>query len=221
MSAETTNPHELRKIMVDRQVRPSDVTEFSVIEAMLSTPRERYLPRNLQNIAYIGDNIALEKGRVVLEARITAKIVEALNIQRDEVVLDIGCGFGYSAAVLACFSDIVIALEENENWAERTYENLCHHDLDHVVVYNGVLAQGVAEHGPYNVIIIEGAVEQIPDIIISQLAEDGRICTIFRDENDGGVQLGQKKSGKIIWKRLFSANAPILHGFSKQVLFEL
>ena len=99
-----------RKIMVDTQVRPSDVTKFPIIDAMLSVPRELFVPRAVKESAYIGENCNLTANRIVLEPRTLAKMLDALDIQRNELVLDIGSGLGYSSAVIARMAEAVVAL---------------------------------------------------------------------------------------------------------------
>ena len=108
-----------RKIMVDTQVRPSDVTKFPIIDAMLSVPRELFVPRAVKESAYIGENCNLTAGRVVLEPRTLAKMLDALDIQRNELVLDIGSGLGYSSAVIARMAEAVVALEEESEFASE------------------------------------------------------------------------------------------------------
>ncbi len=105
--------------MVDTQIRPSDVTKFPIIEAMLTVPREAFVPAEKREAAYIGEDIELGGGRVVLEPRTLAKMLDALDIQGDDLVLDIGSGLGYSAAVIARMAEAVVAVEENESWTEE------------------------------------------------------------------------------------------------------
>ncbi|MBO6854062.1 MAG: hypothetical protein JJ872_09895 [Marivivens sp.] len=107
-----------RTMMVDTQIRPSDVTKFPIIDAMLSVPRERFVPDDLREAAYVGENIVLSEGRVLLEPRTFAKMLDALDIQPNESVLDIGCGLGYSAAVLAKLAGFVVAVEQDEQQAD-------------------------------------------------------------------------------------------------------
>ena len=120
-----------RMMMVDTQVRPSDVTKFPIIDAMLQVPREVYVPRDKQEAAYIGENVEIAPGRVVLEPRTLAKMLDALDIQPDEMVLDLGCGLGYSAAVIARqYEDEERYLESIKMLAERIAE-LVSHGQDH------------------------------------------------------------------------------------------
>ncbi|MCH5372745.1 MAG: hypothetical protein JJ992_02125, partial [Planctomycetes bacterium] len=109
-----------RVVMVDTQVRPSDVTKFPIIEAMLSVPRETFVPDAWREAAYAGENIPLGGGRVVLEPRTLAKMLDALNVDNDELVLDVGCGLGYSSAVVARMAQAVIAIEEDAAAHQRT-----------------------------------------------------------------------------------------------------
>lgn len=103
--------------MVDTQVRPSDVTKFPIIEAMLAVPREQFVPAAKREAAYMGENIDLGGGRVLLEARTLAKLLDAVDIQPDESVLDIGCAYGYSSAVIARMAGSVVAVEEDAEMA--------------------------------------------------------------------------------------------------------
>ena len=104
-----------RLMMVDTQIRPSDVTKYPIIDAMLAVPRERFVPDGQAEAAYVGENLTLADNRVLLEPRTLAKMLDALNIQDDELVLDIGCGYGYSAAVISHMAQAVVAVEEDES----------------------------------------------------------------------------------------------------------
>ena len=102
-----------REAMVDRQVRPSDVTRYPIIEAMLAVPREEFVPEALRPVAYLGEHVPLAPGRVLLDPRVFAKLLDALNVGPRDLVLDVGCGLGYSAAVLARMAEAVVALESD------------------------------------------------------------------------------------------------------------
>ncbi len=206
---------ERRRIMVDTQVRPSDVTKFPIIEAMLTVPRERFVPDALRETAYMGEHVPLGEGRVVLDPRVLAKMIEAVDIDRDDLVLDIGAGLGYSAAVMARMAEAVIALEENPEFAKEAERVLGENGADNVAVVEGALADGAAKHGPYDVIIVEGAAEVIPDAITSQLKDGGRIVAIFADGRLGTARVGHCFDGAISWRSAFNANAPTLPGFER------
>lgn len=208
--------------MVDTQVRPSDVTKFPIISAMLAIPREVYVPDGQREAAYLGDNLDLGPGgRVMLEPRSLAKLLDAINVQPSDVVLDIGCGLGYSSAVIARMADAVIALEEDEAMAEDAQERLSAQGVDNVAVIAGALAEGAARHGPYEVILLQGAVETMPGVITDQLSDGGRIGAIFMEGQLGVARIGYKRAGRVYWRDLFNAAAPVLPGFGRVAEFVL
>ncbi|MFV0491619.1 MAG: protein-L-isoaspartate O-methyltransferase family protein [Pseudorhodobacter sp.] len=210
-----------RTMMVDTQVRPSDVTKFPIIEAMLAVPREAYVGEGQREAAYLGDNLDLGPGRVLLEARSLAKLLDVIDVQPSEVVLDIGCAYGYSSAVIARMADAVIAVEEDETLAADAQERLSEQGVDNVAVVTGVLAEGAAKHGPYDVILIQGAVESVPQVITDQLAENGRIGAIFMKGRLGVARIGHKGTDRVYWRDVFNASAPVLPGFSEAAEFAL
>ncbi|WP_395540334.1 protein-L-isoaspartate O-methyltransferase [Neotabrizicola sp. sgz301269] len=210
-----------RMMMVDTQVRPSDVTKFPIIEAMLHVPREVYVPRDKREAAYVGANVEIAPGRVLLDARTLAKMLDALDIQPDELVLDLGCGLGYAAAVMARLAETVVAVEEDETLAAEAQRVLSEEGVDTAVVVRAPLAGGAAKHGPYDVILVEGGVETLPDAIAGQLKDGGRIAAVFLDGALGTVRIGHKIDGRISWRFAFNAAAPVLPGFGKRQGFVL
>lgn len=210
-----------RITMVDTQVRPSDVTKFPIIDAMLSVPREDYVPATKREAAYMGEHITLDGDRVLLDPRSLAKMLEAADIQPNEIVLDLGCGLGYSSAVIAHLADFVVAVEADETMAADAQTTLSEQGADNVAVICGPLTDGNAKNGPYDVIMIHGAIEAVPDNLVDQLNDGGRICAIFANGMLGTVKIGYKIEGKINWKPSFDAGAPLIKGFEKPVQFSL
>ena len=210
-----------RKTMVDTQIRPSDVTKFPIIEAFLSVPRERFVPDGKREAAYIGENFKIGQSRVILEPRTLAKLLDALDIRNDELVLDIGPGLGYSSAVISPMAEVVIAVEDDSSMANEAEEILTEVGADNVVIQIGKLEDGAPEHGPYDVIILQGGVEKIPSSILKQLKNGGRVGAIFVEEGLGTAKIGFKLNDKINWRYSFNAAAPVLPGFFKQKDFVL
>jgi protein-L-isoaspartate(D-aspartate) O-methyltransferase len=206
-------------MMVDTQVRPSDVTKFPIIDAMLAVPREAFVPREKREAAYMDGNLSLGGNRVLLEPRTLAKMLDALDISADELVLDVGSAFGYSAAVIARMAEAVVALEEDEALSDEAQSLLAEHHADSVIVHTGPLAAGAPEHGPYDVIIIEGAVEQLPAALADQLKEGGRMAVLFAEGALGTVRIGYKLNGRINWRFGFNASAPVMPGFERKEAF--
>ncbi|WP_146347240.1 protein-L-isoaspartate O-methyltransferase family protein [Phaeobacter marinintestinus] len=210
-----------RRIMVDTQIRPSDVTKYPIIDAFLSVPRETFVPDAQREAAYAGEDLDLGSGRVMLEPRTLAKILDALNIQDDELVLDVGCGLGYSSAIAAQMAQAVIAVEEDEAMAADAQSLLADAGADNAVLHQGPLTGGAAEHGPYDVILVQGGVGELPEKLKNQLKDGGRMACIFMDGALGEVRMARKSGDSLTWRFAFNAAAPVLPGFEKQAAFAL
>lgn len=202
-----------RTAMVDGQIRPSDVTKFPIIQAFLATKREVFIPQDMQEIAYVGDHLALSSERMLLDARILAKMLEATNIQPNEMVLDIACGMGYSTAIIAHLAEAVVGIESDPTLVAKATENLANQSIDNAVIIKSDLTKAAPKHGPYDVIILQGSVEKIPETLLQQLNNGGRICAIFSTNQSGICRIGYKNNDKITWRNNFDATAPALAGF--------
>ncbi|MDZ7905945.1 MAG: protein-L-isoaspartate O-methyltransferase [Cypionkella sp.] len=201
-----------RVMMVDTQVRPSDVTKFPIIAAMLAVPREAFVPAHLRDAAYVGNDVDLGAGRVVLDARVLAKLLDSLDISPSEMVLDIGCGLGYSSAVISRLADAVVAVETGP-MASNAQARLLAEAVDNVAVIEGPLTAGCAKHGPYDVALIQGGVEVVPPEILAQVKDGGRIAAVFMDGPLGIAKIGYKSGQTVNWRFAFNASLPVLPGF--------
>ena len=210
-----------RRTMVDTQIRPSDVTKFPIIDAMLTVPRESFVPDAQREAAYVEGVIELGNDRCILEPRTLAKMLDALNISNDEMVLDIAPALGYSTAVAARMAQLVVGVEENETLASEAQTLLTEAEADNAIVHVGPLDQGAVEHGPYDVIMIQGGVEQVPDGLLDQLKDHGRIACLFVEGELGTVRIGRKSAGRVNWRDAFNASAPVLESFSIECAFSL
>ncbi|MBQ0804973.1 protein-L-isoaspartate O-methyltransferase [Sulfitobacter sp.] len=210
-----------RTMMVDTQVRPSDVTKFPIIDAMLHVAREDFVPAAQREAAYLGENLSLGEGRILLEPRTLAKMLDVLAINNGDLVLDIGCAYGYSSAVIAHIAEAVVAVEEDEAMAKEAQEILMTSGADNAIVQAGALVEGAPQHGPYDVILIQGGVETVPEAILSQLKTGGRIACIFMDGALGEVRVGYKDDHGVSWRADFNAGAPVLKGFAREKAFQL
>ena len=210
-----------RMTMVDTQVRPSDVTKFPIIEAMLSVPREVYVPAGLREAAYMGDNITIAPQRVMLDPRTLAKMLDALDIQPSEMVLVLGAALGYSAAVIARLAEAVIAVEGDAGLGAEAERILSSEGVDNAMVMTAPMAAGAAKHGPYDVIVIEGGVEEVPEAVLAQLKDGGRIGALYMAQGVGVVRTGVRRAGAMSWRDMFNAAAPVLPGFASARAFTL
>ena len=206
--------------MVDTQIRPSDVTKFPIIDAMLTIQRENFVPASHREAAYMGENLSLGPSRVMLEPRTLAKMLDALDISNSELVLDVGTGLGYSSAVIAHMAEAVVAVEEDEDLARDAQEALTEAGADNVIMHEGPLAEGAAQHGPYDVIVLQGGVRELPQNLPDQLKDGGRIACLFVEGALGEVRIGRKSGGAISWRMAFNAGAPVLPGFDREAAFE-
>lgn len=208
-----------RRNFVAGQVRANDVTDHRLQDALLAVPRERFVPKNLRPIAYAETDIEVAPGRFLLEARDYGKLAQAARLHRGDVVLDVGCATGYSAAVLARLAETVIALESDAALAARATETLMEIGADNAVVVEGALNEGAKKHGPYDVIMVNGAAPDAPSALLDQLAEGGRLLGFVGEGPVTRATRFEKHGGHISRIGLFDAAAPALPGFERAVAF--
>ena len=209
--------------MVENQVRANKVTDDRLIDAMRAAPRERFVPAALRGIAYADEDLALGDGRWLMEPMLFARLAQLADVGPDDLVLDVGCGMGYGAAVLGRLASAVVALEESEALAAaaaKAIAELEDGDGDNVVAQHGPLVDGWSAQAPYDVIFCEGGLEARPDGLLEQLAEGGRLVAMQRADN--GVQQGvvySKRNGRVAMRAVFDGATPTLPGFEKAAAF--
>ena len=210
-----------RTAMVDRQVRPSDVTSFPIIEAMLSVPREVFAAPGAKAVAYVDAPLPQGQGRFALEPRVFAKMLDGARIGPDDLILDLAPGLGYSTAVIARMSAAVIAIEPDEALAAAAAEALAAQDVDNAMVRQGAPAEGDPAHGPFDAIFINGAIGEAPQALLDQLKDGGRLVAITVDGEHGRAEIVVRSGDRFTTRRLFDAAAPVIPGFEKQAEFAL
>jgi protein-L-isoaspartate(D-aspartate) O-methyltransferase len=209
-----------RRMMVDGQVRTRDVFDTNLLAAMAEIPRERFVPPEQAALAYLDRNIPLaaQGSRCLLQPMVLAHLLQAADITEDEHVLDVGCGTGYTAAILARLAGTVVALDEDHTLAASA-RRVLGELAPEVKVVEGPLQAGWPDLGPYDVIVLEGATELIPPAVFGQLKHGGRLVTI------DGVRPGAKAAvycsvnGDVSVRPLIEAAAPLLPGFAKPPAF--
>jgi protein-L-isoaspartate(D-aspartate) O-methyltransferase len=214
-----------RRAMVDGQIRPSDVMDTALLAAILDLPREAFVPPRLAALAYSDLNLPIDgedaqrvprPSRVLLKPAIEARLIQALAATASDRVLVVASGTGYSAALLARLGRSVTALEEDEALRERSRAVLARAGIDNVAVVAGPLVGGSPDRSPYDVVLIDGAVEFIPEALYGQLAPGGRLAAIMGSEPVGKAMLFQSdEKGAVSGRTLFDATAPLLPGFAK------
>ena len=204
-----------RRNMVESQVRPNQVTDDRVIAALEEVPREAFVPEAFKGIAYIDEDIGIGNGRTILAPMVFARLLQAAQLDPAEIVLDVGCGTGYSAAVLARLASTVIALESDRALMQRAQTLLADQGADNVALVEGPLAEGDKAHGPYNAIIVEGAVARLPDALLAQLADLGRLVAVTaRPGEVSRATLTLRVGDSFTTRPLFDASATMLPGFA-------
>lgn len=210
-----------RKNMVEGQIRPNRITHQVLIEAMRDIPREAFVPDDQKAFAYCDENIPLDGGRVILSPLTTATLLQAASITENDSVLIVGCGTGYLSVLVAKIAGSVIAIDDNPLFTEVAEENAKDFDILNITFHNGPLTKGYPKHAPYSLIIIEGAVQDVPARLTDQLEDEGRLITILDEGESGNLVIYKKIGGKIAHMPLFSMGAPLIHDFAKQREFSL
>ena len=210
-----------RETMVESQIRTADVTDLDLLSAFRRIPRERFVPASKMALAYGDAVVDYGDGRALLRPRDFAKLIQAADIQPHEIVLNIACARGYSVAILAQVADTVVGLETEDDAVDRATSLLTDIDVLNAAVVKGDLKRGAPEHGPFDVIIVNGAVADVPEAWLGQLANGGRLVLIQKSGPIGRATI-LTKSGEAVGDRVvFDANAPFLPGFEPVKSFAL
>jgi protein-L-isoaspartate(D-aspartate) O-methyltransferase len=204
--------------MVESQVRTNDVTDVRIQEAMREIPRERFVPTSKQAVAYADTIVEIVPGRFLLDPRTFSKLAELAEIEPTDRVLDVGSASGYSTAVLSRLAHEVIGLEEDAELVRVATDVLPSLGVSPRVV-QGKLADGYAASAPYNVILINGGIEELPPTLEGQLAEGGRLVTVLRKGPQGRGYLFLREHGRMSSRADFDATVPLLSGFSRPKSF--
>ncbi len=208
-----------REAMLESQIRTNDVTDPRVLSAIATVPRECFVPKAKMALAYSDTHIDLGDGRFMLRPRDFAKMLEAADIDKHDIVLNIGCGRGYSVAVLAQLAETVIALEPDSEMVKRATQILEKCGTDNAAVVKGDFRVGAPEHGPFDVIFVGGAVAKVPVTWTDQLADGGRLIVCVADEAIGRVCVYEKSGDQIGEIIAFDASIPFLAGFEPKPEF--
>jgi protein-L-isoaspartate(D-aspartate) O-methyltransferase len=212
-----------RQKMVDGQVRPSDVTDFRIIDAMLAVPREAFVPPNQRALAYLDLDLEVSEGgspkRFLIKPVVLAKMLQAAEIKDTDKVLIVGCATGYSAAVVAKMAGQVTATESDPELAAQAREVLTRVGLGHVTVRAAAAAEGNPANAPYDVIVLDGATEITPDRLYRQLKDGGRLVGVFAMTQPPRATIVTRSHGDFGNRALFDATVPVLPGLARLPAF--
>lgn len=216
-----TDYSDARFNMVEGQIKPNKVTDAALMNAMLNVPRDRFVPKSVRGIAHVDEDVPIGGGRYLMEPMIFGRLVNDAAIRPTDIVLDIGCGYGYSTAVLSRLASTIVSVESDETMVDKASEVLAELGADNAVVLAGDLTAGWPAQGPYDVILINGAVDVVPQAIIDQLADGGRLVTVLAPA--GGRSAGylfQRFGDSVSKLERFDAYTPYLTGFEPKPVFE-
>jgi protein-L-isoaspartate(D-aspartate) O-methyltransferase len=212
-----------RQKMVDGQVRPSDVTDIRIIEAMLALPREAFVPQNQRALAYLDLDLDVSEGasakRFLIKPAVTARMLQAAGIKETDNVLVVGCATGYSAALIAKLARQVTATESDPALAAKAGDILAQLGIGNVTVRAATVAEGDPANAPYDVIVLNGATEITPDRLYGQLKDGGRLVGVFAMMRPQRATIVTRSHGDFGNRALFDAAAPVLPGLERPPAF--
>ncbi|NDW05162.1 protein-L-isoaspartate O-methyltransferase family protein [Jiella pacifica] len=209
-----------RTRMVDNQIRTTDVTSHAILRAFLEVPREEFLPASRRPLAYVDDDVPLGDGRYVMETSPLAKLLQLAAIDKDDVVLDVGCTTGYSSAIISHLAGSVVALEEDPALAAAATDNLARLDYVTCAVVENALVEGCPAEAPYDVIIFQGSVETLPTTFFDQMKSGGRMVVVRGSGNSAEALLYVKDDEGVVSERFaFNCSIKPLPSFRRKAEF--
>jgi len=206
-----------RMNMVDSQIRTNKVTDPALLDAFEKIPRELFVPAGRGGVAYVDQDVALGNGRHLMEPMVLARLLQEARPGPADMVLEVGCGTGYATAILAQLVATVVALESDHELAARASRTLADLGIDNALVVEGPLTAGWRAQAPYGMILINGAVADVPAALRAQLAEGGRLVTVQRAGPGPGRGLLLRRTGDVTTGRhVFDAGTPVLPEFAHE-----
>ena len=210
-----------RAHMIASQLHPNKVTDDRVLNAFARIRRELFVPEQLRSVAYVDEDLPLGRGRCLMQPMVAARLIQAAMPARLDNALVVGAGTGYEAAVLSLLTRTVVALEEDAQLARPAHAALVEEGIASVSVVEGPLHEGCRPRAPYDVVMFAGAVAELPNEIVVQLAEDGRLVAVVKADGGGvGRATIATRTGGVIARRvMFDAATPLLPGLAPKPAF--
>ena len=209
----------LNKNMIEGQIKPINGMTEKLLSAFYSLNRNDFMPESMQDMSYVEKNIILEDKRAILKPSLIAQIALKINLKANENVLILGATTGYLSAILSHQAETVIVVEENEQLLTNSENAIKKNNINNVVFIKNEIVKGYSEQSPFNAIIIEGAIQEVPNNIIDQLDEEGRLLAIVQEEEICSAKLFKKNGQTINEQKLFNCSMPVLSMFMKKNIF--
>lgn len=209
-----------RRNMIESQLRTNKVVEPALLAALAHVPREKFVPAAMRARAYTDESLPIGKDRWIMAPMPLARLIQEAAPVRTDNALVVGAGFGYAPALLGQLCQSVFALESDSDLIGEMSSVLTELAIDNVVCIEGQLSDGYSAEGPYDLILMAGGVQAVPDLLTGQLAEGGRLLAIVEDDDGlGRAMLYGKRNGQTSHRILFDANVKPLPGFQKEPVF--
>ena len=208
--------------MLESQIRPNKVIDELVLSAFSDTPREIFVQKSMRDIAYIDEDLPLSNGRYLMEPVVLARLVQSLELKLSYNVMIVGVGTGYSAAIISKMVTSIIGIESRSPLIQKAESNLAQLDITNTVLFKERLQDGYSKEAPYNAILIDGGVSCVPYSILDQLADDGKLVSIYRLDSKapGEASLWMRSGNKFSRTCLFNAQVPSLEEFRGKAEFQ-
>lgn len=208
-----------RRSMIDSQLRPNKVTDQALLDAMADIPREEFVPAAYRSVAYVDEDVPLGNNRFMLEPMFLGRLIQAAAPTQNDKILDVGSATGYGVAVLSRLAAEIVGLEFDSALANAANAVLSTLGIQNALVLQGPLEQGVPSRAPYHVIVIEGLADEVPQMLLDQLAEGGRLVGIVRDRGVGRAMLYTRNAGVTSVRAVFDAAVAPLPGLQREAGF--
>jgi protein-L-isoaspartate(D-aspartate) O-methyltransferase len=210
-----------RHNMIENQIRPNRVSDPRILDAFEQVPRERFVPYALKGIAYADEDLHLDDGRYLIEPMILARLLQDAQPDATDIALDIGCCTGYTTAILSRLVSTVVGVEQDQTMVDAGNQHLAELEFDNAAVIKGRLPDGYPKQQPYSLILIAGGVEHVPQALLDQLSDAGRLLTVLYDKGGriGRAVSFEKIGGRTARRVVFDASTPLLPGFAKEPKF--
>lgn len=209
-----------RRTMVDNQLRTSGITDWRILDVMNRVPREVFVPEDRRALAYIDENLPLSASRVLLAPASLARLIQLAGIGADDHVLDVGCGTGYSTSVLAGLGASAVGIDDDAVLTGKASQTLETLGTDNASVVSGALEDGAAGKGPFDVILIEGAVDRVPDALLAQLKDGGRLIAVIGQGHAGVAHVFVRSGTDISSRPAFNVSLPPIAAFARTAEFQ-
>ncbi len=201
-----------RNNMVESQIRPNGITEKTLIDALAQVGRENFVPDTLKSTSYADEALKVKEGRYLLSPMVLGRLLQLAEIKHTELVLDVGPATGYSSAIIASMAESVVGIEQDTQLCEQAGDTLLELGVANVAIICGDHDKGVASEAPYDVIVLNGRVSKVPQILFDQLADGGRLVGVVGDQHNAKAVVYTKSKQQISDFVAFDASAPKLWG---------